>query len=140
LAQQLSLPVVLLGSGKEAALCAEIASTVNARRPGQCIDFAGRTSLDQALAVIAATKAMVSNDSGLMHVAAAFAVPQVALFGSSSPLHTPPLSAVATIIWLKNDPHYQPALDCAPCFARECPLDHTRCLVDIAPADVLRFL
>jgi heptosyltransferase-2 len=96
--------------------------------------------LDQALAVIAAARAMVSNDSGLMHVAAAFATPQVAVFGSSSPLHTPPLSDKARVIWLKNDATYQPALDCAPCFQRVCPLGHTRCLVDITPQRVLAFL
>ena len=140
LAQQLPLPVVLLGSGKEAALCAEIAQTVHAARPGHCLDWAGRTSLDQALAAIAGAQAMVSNDSGLMHVAAAFGVPQVALFGSSSPLHTPPLSPKAQVIWLKDDAAYQPPLDCAPCFARECPLGHTRCLVDIQPERVLRYL
>ena len=140
LALQLTLPVVLLGSGKEAGLCREITDAVHAHRAGQCLDFSGRTSLDQALAIIAAAKAMVSNDSGLMHVAAAFSVPQVAVFGSSSPLHTPPLSRKAHVLWLKNDPAYQPALDCAPCFARECPLGHTRCLNDIKPADVARFL
>lgn len=137
LACRLRLPVVLLGSAKEAALCAEIAGAANAVRAGACLDWSGRTSLDQALAVIAGAKAMVSNDSGLMHVAAAFGVPQVALFGSSSPLHTPPLSPHAQVIWLKNEPAYQPALDCAPCFARECPLGHTRCLVDITPENVL---
>jgi heptosyltransferase-2 len=140
LAQQLPLPVVLLGSSKESGLCREIATAANATRPGQCLDFSGKTSLDQALAVIAAARAMVSNDSGLMHVAAAFGVPQVALFGSSSPLHTPPLSDRAHVIWLKNDTSYQPALDCAPCFARTCPLGHTRCLVDITPEQVLRYL
>ena len=140
LARQLPLPVVLLGSGKEAALCAEIAAAANADRAGQCLDFSGRTSLDVALAVIAQARAMVSNDSGLMHVAAAFGVPQVALFGSSSPLHTPPLSPRATVIWLRDDPAYRPALDCAPCFARECPLGHTRCLNDITPERVLALL
>lgn len=140
LARQLDAPVVLLGSSKEAGLCGGIAKVANLVQPGQCHDLAGKTSLDQALAVIAGARAMVSNDSGLMHVAAAFDVPQVALFGSSSPLHTPPLNARATVLWLKNDPAYLPALDCAPCFARECPLGHTRCLVDITPAEVLRFL
>jgi heptosyltransferase-2 len=140
LARQLPLPVVLLGSGKEAAVCAEIAGAANAGRAGQCLDLSGRTTLDQALAVIAASHAMVSNDSGLMHVAAAFGLPQVAIFGSSSPLHTPPLNARAKVIWLKNEPGYQPPLDCAPCFKRECPLGHTRCLVDITPEQVLHFL
>jgi len=140
LAEQLSLPVVLLGSGKEAGLCAEIAHAVNTVKAGQCVSWAGRTSLDQALAAIASAKAMVSNDSGLMHVAAAFGIAQVALFGSSSPLHTPPLNPLAHVVWLKNDPLYQPPLACAPCYERTCPLGHKRCLVDIQPDDVLRFL
>lgn len=140
LARQLTLPVVLLGSTKEAALCAEIAQAVNQLFPGQCRDWAGRTTLDLALATIAGAKTMVSNDSGLMHVAAAFGLPQVALFGSSSPLHTPPLNAKARVVWLKNQSDYFPALDCAPCFERECPLGHTRCLVDIQPAQVMELL
>lgn len=140
LATQLEWPVVLLGSGKEKELCSSITHAANAITPGRCLDLSGRTTLDQALAVIAGAKALVSNDSGLMHVAAAFGVPQVAVFGSSSPLHTPPLSEVAHVIWLKQDADYQPPLDCAPCFARECPLGHTRCLVDIRPERVLGFL
>ena len=64
----------------------------------------------------------------------------MAIFGSSSPLHTPPLSDKARVLWLKNDPAYQPPLDCAPCFARECPLGHTRCLNDISAARVLQAL
>ena len=83
---------------------------------------------------------VVSNDSGLMHVAAALGVPQVAIFGSSSPLHTPPLSDRAAVLWLKDDAHYQPPLDCAPCFERVCPLGHTRCLNDIDPQRVLAAL
>jgi heptosyltransferase-2 len=75
-----------------------------------------------------------------MHVAAALGVPQVAIFGSSSPLHTPPLSEQARVIWLKNDAAYQPPLDCAPCFERECPLGHTRCLHDISAARVRALL
>jgi heptosyltransferase II len=139
LARQLPLPVVLLGSGKEAALCAEIAEAAQQGAPDsavRCHNLAGRTTLDQALATIAAAKAVVSNDSGLMHVAAAFGVPQVAIFGSSSPLHTPPLSTHAQVLWLKNDATYQPPLDCAPCFARTCPLGHTRCLNDVLPQRV----
>jgi heptosyltransferase-2 len=134
LADQLDAPALLLGSGKEAALCDEITA---AARPGHCINLAGKTSLPEALALIAGARAVVSNDSGLMHVAAAFGVPQVAVFGSSSPSHTPPLNARARVVWLKNDPGYQPPLDCAPCFERECPLGHTRCLNDVTPARVL---
>jgi len=140
LAQQQDLPVVLLGSGKEHALCEEIAAPVNAARPGWALNLAGKTTLAQALAAIAATKLVVSNDSGLMHVAAAFGVPQAAVYGSSSPLHTPPLNDRAQVLWLKTDAAYQPPLDCAPCYQRDCPLGHTRCLVDVTPERVLQAL
>ena len=136
LARLLDRPAVLLGSAKEAALCDEIGNAA----PGRCLNLAGKTSLEQAFAAIAAAHAVISNDSGLMHVAAAFGVPQVALFGSSSPLHTPPLSDRARVLWLKDDPQYQPPLDCSPCFERECPLGHTRCLVDLTPQRVLAAL
>jgi heptosyltransferase-2 len=102
--------------------------------------LAGQTSLIDALALISQARSVVSNDSGLMHVAAAFGVPQVAVFGSSSPNHTPPLSDRARVLWLKDDPAYQPPLDCAPCFERECPLGHTRCLNDISPERVAQAL
>jgi len=140
LAARLDLPVVLLGSGKEAALCDEIATPANAAQAGKCLNLAGQTSLPEALSLIASSHSTVSNDSGLMHVAAALGVPQVAIFGSSSPLHTPPLSDKARVLWLKQDPAYQPPLDCAPCFARECPLGHTRCLNDISAERVLNLL
>lgn len=137
LAQQLDAPVLLLGAGKEAALGAEIAALA---RGADCRNLAGTTSLAEAFALIAAARRMVTNDTGLMHVAAALDVPQVALFGSSSPLHTPPQSEQAQVIWLKNDPAYQPALDCAPCFERACPLGHLRCLNDITSQRVLQAL
>jgi heptosyltransferase-2 len=130
------MPVVLLGSGKEAELCEAIANAA----PGYCLNMAGKTTLRQALSMISASKSVVSNDSGLMHVAAAFGVPQVAVFGSSSPLHTPPLSTAAQVLWLKNEADYEPALDCAPCFERDCPLGHTRCLNDARPSRVLALL
>jgi len=132
--------VLLLGSAKEASLCAEIAQAVPRDGPAKCLNLADRTSLSEALALVSAARSVVSNDSGMMHVAAAFGVPQVAVFGSSSPLHTPPLSREAHVVWLKNDPSYAPPLDCAPCFARECPLGHTRCLRDVTPQRVLALL
>ena len=135
LANQLDGPVLLLGSGKEADLCAEIAE-----KAVNCLNFAGKTTLAQAIRAQAAGKLIVTNDSGLMHIAAALGVPQVAIFGSSSPLHTPPLSEKAVVLWLKNDVSYQPPLDCAPCFERVCPLGpkegHMRCLNDITPEQV----
>jgi heptosyltransferase-2 len=137
LAKLLDLPAVLLGSAKEAPLCEEIAQEAGS---DQCINLAGKTSLPDAFALIAAARAVVSNDSGLMHVAAGLGVPQVALFGSSSPEHTPPLNERAQVIWLRNDRAYDPPLDCAPCFERDCPLGHTRCLYDITPERVRSLL
>ena len=130
------MPVVLLGSAKEAPLCEDIASRINQERPQRARNLAGLTDLSQAMALIASSQAMLSNDSGLMHVAAAMGVPQVAVFGSSSPLHTPPLSDKAVVLWLKNEASYQPPLDCAPCFERNCPLGHLRCLNDLTPERV----
>ena len=130
------LPVVLLGSAKEAALCDEIVQRIHQERPKTARNLAGLTDLSQAMALIASSQAMLSNDSGLMHVAAAMGVPQVAVFGSSSPLHTPPLSDKAVVLWLKNEASYQPPLDCAPCFQRTCPLGHLRCLNDLTPERV----
>jgi heptosyltransferase II len=140
LALKLDVPIVLLGSGKEFDLCESIAQTVSAKQPDKCLNLAGKTSLAAAFSIISATKYVVSNDSGLMHVAAALGVPQVAIFGSSSPLHTPPLSLAAKVLWLKNDANYLPALECAPCFARECQFGHTRCLQDISADHVLNIM
>ncbi len=137
LARELNQPIVLVGSGKEAALCAEIAQ----QGGPLCRNLAGTTTLERAMHLIAGAQGVVSNDSGLMHVAAALGRPQVAIFGSSSPLHTPPLNPAAHVLWLKSDASYQPALDCAPCFQRECPLPEAaaqlRCLRDITPGQVL---
>lgn len=91
--------------------------------------LAGATSLFDAMALIAGARGIVSNDSGLMHVAAAFGVPQVAVFGSTSPEHTPPLNPNARVLWLKQELQ----LDCAPCFDRVCRFGHTRCLTGVMP-------
>jgi heptosyltransferase II len=122
------LPVLLLGSGKEAALCESIAAAA----PGACRVLAGQTSLIDAMALIAAARGLVSNDSGLMHVAAAFGIPQVAVFGSTSPEHTPPLNPRARVIWLKGEID----LDCLPCFERTCRFGHTRCLTEVSAGRV----
>lgn len=122
------LPVLLLGSGKEAALAREIAEAA----PGACRVMAGETSLLDAMALIAGARGLVSNDSGLMHVAAAFGLPQVAVFGSTSPEHTPPLNARARVLWLKDELK----LDCMPCFERQCRFGHYRCLTEVSPQRV----
>ena len=122
------LPVLLLGSAKEAALCRQI----EAAAPAACRVMAGETSLMDAMALIAGARGLVSNDSGLMHVAAAFGLPQVAVFGSTSPEHTPPLNTRARVLWLKDELK----LACMPCFERECRFGHYRCLSEVAPQRV----
>jgi heptosyltransferase II len=119
LAARLDLPVVTLGSANDREAAAGI--------PGK--DLTGRTTLDEAIVLIAGATVVVSNDSGLMHVAAALGRPQVALFGSSSPEHTPPASANARVVWLH--------IECSPCFARECPLGHFRCMREMSVDMVL---
>jgi len=120
--------VLLLGSSKETPLCESIAQAV----PDGCRVMAGRTTLFDAMSLIAQARGMVSNDSGLMHVAAAFGIRQVAIFGSSSPEHTPPLNRKARVLWLKEELQ----LDCAPCFDRVCRFGHTRCLTELPPKRV----
>ena len=125
-------PVLLLGSPGERPLCEAIARDTL----GTCVPLAGRTSLADAIALVSRARGFASNDSGLMHVAAALGVPQVALFGSTSPLHTPPRSDRARVVWLKRELD----LACMPCFERTCRYGHHRCMTAIAPERVERAL
>jgi heptosyltransferase II len=123
--------VWIVGSAKDR----EVGDTIALQSEGTALNLCGRTNLEQAIDLIAGARAVVSNDSGLMHVAAALDRPMVALYGSSSPGYTPPLSARATILSL--------GLDCSPCFKRECPLatpNTLRCLEDISPEQVFTAL
>lgn len=115
--------IVVLGGPKDHEIGAQIAAGAPGVR-----NLCGETRLDEAAALLARAEAAICNDSGLMHVCAALNRPQIAIFGSSDPRHTPPHSDRATVFWLK--------LDCSPCFARECPQGHLRCLREIAPAEV----
>ena len=122
--------VILLGGKADHALAQEILCLAD--QPNQMLNWCGSTSLDEAIALISLSKAVISNDSGLMHIAAALKTPQVAIFGSSDPAHTPPLSEKAKVIWLN--------LPCSPCHKKECPLGHLNCLKDIQPEQVLATL
>lgn len=97
-----------------------------------CINLAGKTSILEAIDLLAICQTVVSNDSGLMHVAAAVGTRVVAIYGSTSPGFTPPLSEEAHIVSL--------ALDCSPCFKRTCPLGHKDCLNQLMPEQVLEQL
>jgi heptosyltransferase-2 len=130
IAQNSNNQIILLGGKGDHALAQEITSQV--KQVGNIHNWCGNTSLDEAIALIGMSKALVSNDSGLMHIGAALQIPQVAIFGSSDPAHTPPLSDRAKIMWLN--------MSCSPCHKRECPLGHLRCLKDILPEQVLATL
>ena len=116
--------VWLFGSGKDV----ETANAIEAAAPG-CANLAGRTGLAEAVDLLSLADAAISNDSGLMHVAAALDKPLLAVYGSSDPGFTPPLNDRARVVRL--------GLECSPCFKRECPFGHTRCLTDIRPVQVL---
>jgi len=118
--------VWLLGSEKDAAIAAEIETLCAAPR---LHNLAGRTSLAEAVDLMSLAALVISNDSGLMHVAAALDRPLVAVYGSSDPHFTPPLNDRSRVVRL--------GLECSPCFQRECPLGHLRCLGELRPERVL---
>lgn len=113
--------VWLIGSGKDQHAAEEINQLAGA----QCTNLCGCTDLGDALALLACAQLVISNDSGLMHLAASLDRPLLALFGSSSPQFTPPLSAQAQVIKLDTE--------CSPCFKRECPLVHFNCMMKLTP-------
>ena len=97
-----------------------------------CRLLAGNTSLTEAIDLLAACTTVVSNDSGLMHIAAAVNTPLVAVYGSTSPGYTPPLSQKVQIVHTD--------IECRPCFKRECPYGHLKCLRELQPNQVWQAL
>lgn len=122
--QQQGYAVWLIGSGKDLP----VAEKINELSGGNCINLCGKTNLADALALLSAATVVVSNDSGLMHLAAAQDKPMLALFGSSSPQFTPPLSTKSRVIKIE--------ISCSPCFKRVCPLGHFNCMMQLTPARV----
>lgn len=120
--------VWLLGSPKDRAIGEGICEIAG---PGPA-NLCGKTTLVDAADLLSACRAAVSNDSGLMHVAAAVGTHVVALYGSSTPRYTPPLTDRATVHYLD--------LECSPCFAQECPLGHHLCMRDIHPEQIMASL
>lgn len=123
--------VWIFGSAKEQALGEEIRQAAGSAA-AHVLNLCGQTELADVVDLMATCRTAVSNDSGLMHVAAATGTRLVAIYGSSTPDYTPPLTANAEVIYLR--------LDCSPCFERQCPLKHYNCLRHIRPADVLQRL
>lgn len=115
--------VWVLGSERDHAVGAEIAAG------GRAVNLCGRTTLEEVTDLLGCCRQAVTNDSGLMHVAAAVGTRVIALYGSSSPGFTPPLTSNRELHWL--------GIACSPCFRRDCPFGHRRCLRDITPAAVL---
>jgi len=112
--------VWLIGSSRDQAFTAPISAAVAGIH-----DLAGKTDLGTAIDLMSLASIVVSNDSGLMHAAAAVERPLVALFGSSSPAYTPPMSPLARVARID--------IECSPCFRRECPLGHFRCMRELSP-------
>jgi len=121
------MQVWLMGSERDAVVAHEIIDLAGSAPA--LINLCGRTTMGEAVDLMATAAAVVSNDSGLMHVASALARPLVVVYGSTSPAFTPPLAERVKVLSL--------GLDCSPCFKRECPLQHLNCLRQLAPSKVI---
>ncbi len=113
--------IVLLGSRGDGESAQEIVRMA----PDRVLDLTGKTSLQEVAAIMASARAVVSNDSGLMHLAAYIGTPVIGLFGSTSPVWTRPIG--------KKSIAFNVPEPCAPCFDKTCSYQHYRCLENITP-------
>ena len=118
--------VILLGSSNDH----DLGKSLERLTKNKVINLIGKTTLEEVIDVMSLCNTFLSNDSGLMHVAASLGIKQIAIFGSSDPKKTPPLSRHAKSIYL--------GLSCSPCFERTCPLQHTNCLKNIKPEEIIK--
>jgi heptosyltransferase-2 len=124
--------VAIFGSGNDQPVAENIVQALLPTQRERVVNLAGHTRLEQAVDLLSGAAAVVSNDSGLMHIAAAVGRPLVVVYGSTSPGFTPPLAERVRVL--------QIPVDCGPCFQRECPLGHLKCLETLYPAQVLSAL
>ncbi|HSW69507.1 MAG TPA: lipopolysaccharide heptosyltransferase II [Gammaproteobacteria bacterium] len=117
--------VWILGSPKDQPVAQKIMQLTQQK----CINLTGQTQLEEAVDLLSLASVVVSNDSGLMHMAAALHKPLIAVYGPTTPAFTPPLHKQAKTVSL--------ALECQPCFERVCPLKHQRCLRELSPEQIM---
>ena len=122
----------IFGSKKDHPVGEDIRSRLIPGLREEAVNLAGETSLAEAIDLLSCVGAVVSNDSGLMHVAAALNRPLVAVYGSTSPGFTPPLAEQVEIVRL--------GLECSPCFDRTCRFGHYNCLGQLKPRAVIEAL
>lgn len=121
--------VWLFGSAKDQVTTDAIKQKISVENQVHTYDLAGKTNLIEAVDLLGACETVISNDSGLMHVAAAVGCQVIGVYGSTSPQYTPPLADKVAIVHTD--------IECRPCFKRECPLKHLKCLKELAPEQVL---
>jgi len=119
------MQVWIFGGPGDQAAAQEIRAGVSAAHQSRLVDLTGKTKLVDAIDLLSLCQLVISNDSGLMHVAAAVGCPTAVVYGSTSPAFTPPLTNKLHIL---SNP-----LDCSPCFKRTCPLGHKNCLNQLLP-------
>lgn len=124
--------VWLFGSTKDRVTTEAIIKQVPETLRANLVDLAGKTSLIEAVDLLSCCQTVISNDSGLMHVAGAAGCQVIGVYGSTSPHYTPPLAEKSAIVHTE--------IECRPCFKRQCPYGHLKCLTELAPQQVITAL